>query len=262
MRNWFIKLPQALRLLIALVIYAAIFVGHVAGVNYYVENYSEKVDSKEVVVTAKEIPLHTVIRSEDISIKRVRLSDLVGGAIVDPAVILGKETQALMGKNEQFTASKINTVVKKEGEMIIEVPTEWVTSFPKSLRRLDKVSLLPVVDMSKSARVDFTATANQQANSMQGSASVTSGIKEDPNAPLLAEAKEKLMGITVAYFKDNTANDISDTLPPNSTALSDPTPRLNSSNPGARLEVAVSSEQWEMINKLTQKNYKFVISYQ
>ncbi|MCY9665860.1 SAF domain-containing protein [Paenibacillus alginolyticus] len=263
MKNWFIKLPQSVRLLIVVVTYAAIFIGHVAGVNYYVKNYSEKVDSKEVVVTTKEIPLHTVIRTEDLTIKRVRLSDLVGGAIVDPDTIVGKETQAPMGKNEQFNADKINTVVKKEGEMIIEIPTEWVMSFPKSLRRLDKVSLLPVADTTKNARVDFTATANQQSNSVQGSASVTAGgMKDDPNAPILAEARELLKGLTVAYFKDNTANEITDALPANSNAVKDSAPRINSSNLGARLELAVTPEQWAMIYKLTQNTYKFVISYQ
>lgn len=262
MKNWFIKLPQSVRLLIAIVIYAAVFVGHVAGVNYYVEHYSEKVDSKEVVVTTKDIPLHTVIRADDLAVKRVRLNDLISGVIIDPGEIVGKETQAPMGKNEQFNADKINTVVKREGEMIIEIPNEWVMSFPKSLRRLDKVSLLPVIDTSKSARVDFTASASQQTNSVQGSASVTAGgIKEDPNAAFLATAKEQLAGITVAYFKDNTANEITDTLPPNSNAVKDSSPRINSSNLGARLEVAVTSEQWATISKLAQSNYKFVISY-
>ena len=262
LKNWFFKLPQSVRLLIALVIYAAIFVGHVTGVNYYVKNYSEVVDSKEVVVTVREIPLHKVIHLEDLSIKRVRLSDLVGGAILDLNSIIGKETQAPMGKNEQFTADKINTVVKKEGEMIIEIPSEWVMSFPKSIRRLDKVSLLPVEDKSKNPRVDNMAPENQQVSGLQGSANGVAGNKEDPNAQLLVEAREKLKGITVAYFKDNSANEITDSLPPNSTTVSDSTPRINASNLGARLEVAVSPEQWAVINKLTSNNYKFVVSYE
>lgn len=263
LKNWFIKLPQTVRLLITLLIYAGVFVGHIAGVNYYIENYSEKVDSKEIVVTVREIPIHTVIYPEDITVKRVRIGGLVSGAISDPEQIIGKETQAPMGENEQFTTDKINTVVKKEGEMILELPTEWVMSFPKSLRRLDKVALLPVVDSSKNTRVDFSATANQQGNSVEGSANITAGgIKDDPNASILVEAKQLLAGITVAYFKDNTANEITDTLPPNSNVVNDSTPRINSSNLGARLEVAVNSEQWAMINKLTQNNYKFVISYE
>lgn len=262
MKNWFIRLPQTIRLFIVLVIYAAVFVGHIAGVNFYVNNFSEKVDSKEVVVTTKEIPLHTVINPEDLEIKRIRLNDLVVGAVNEMDVIVGKETQVPMGKNEQFTPDKINTVVKKEGEIIFEIPSEWVLSFPKSMRRLDKVSILPVMDLTKNAKADFSITSNQQSNSVQGSVNASTGIKDDPNTDLITKAKELLKGITVAYFKDSTANEITDTLPPNSNAVADSTPRINSSNLGARLEVAVNVDQWELIKLLVQNNYKFVISYQ
>jgi hypothetical protein len=256
LKNWFSKLPQTVRMFLVLVLYLCIFVVHVAGVNLYVEKYSSKVDSKEVVVTTREIPIHTVIGPDDITIKRVRLAYLVSGAITDPAIVIGKESQATLGENEQLNADKINTVVKKEGEMIFEVPSEWVVSFPKSLRRLDKVSFLPVVDSTKNAKTALSAIYQQEI-----SQTASEIAKDERNASLVKEAREVLNDITVAYFKDNTANEITDTLPANSTITSDPTPRINSSNLGVHLEVAMNDQQWDILNKLSENNYKFVISY-
>ncbi|GGG18774.1 SAF domain-containing protein [Paenibacillus abyssi] len=246
----FSKMPRSLRLLIVLVLYVGLFAGHVTGVNYYVENYSEKVDSREVVVTVNEIPLHTVINEEDVAMKSIRLSDLVDGAMTDPAEIVGKETQAPMGVNEQFHPSKINTIVKKTGEMILEIPSEWVLSFPKSLRRMDKISFLPVLQKNANGRVDIPISASPESAPVPV-------IADDLNAKQLSESRKLLENVTVAYFKDNSANEVTD-----STTVTEFGPRLSSSNLGARLEVAMSPEQWDMLQKLTQKNYKFVISYQ
>ncbi|MGF7033427.1 hypothetical protein J2T17_004375 [Paenibacillus mucilaginosus] len=245
MKNWFYRLPRSGRLAAVLLLYVMVLVGQIGLVNFYVKNFSEKVDSKTVVVATRDIKLHSVIGPQDVTTKLVRLNNLVPGALTDLEEVIGKESTTPIAMNEQINLVKIDTVIKKEGEMIVEIPNEWVLSFPKSLRRMDHVMLLPV----EQPKMKAPATANAAPTLDLGA----------PAAALLTDAEMKLKGLTVAYFKDNSANEVRDnTIQENQNDA----PRLSSTNIGARLEVAMSPEQFKLMQELAKKEYKFVISYE
>jgi hypothetical protein len=311
------KLPRSARLFIVIFLYAAVLAGHVFAVNFYVTRFSDKVDSKEIAVAVKDIPLHTVIRQEDLALKRVRLADVVDGAFTSTNVAVGKESTAPMSRNEQLTVQKINEVVKREGQMIIEIPGEWLLSFPKSLRRLDKIRLLPVYQITARERdgillpgeaaassagvvssgTNGPAKANGGTNGSaaasggaDGSAAASGGVgiqalaigaqngSAATNGATFSQAagnvdrsiavsplaerirqNEKLTGdITVAYFKDTSANEVADQAGEGSV---EDTPRLHATNVGARLEVALTPEQFAFLQDLALNRYKFVVSY-
>lgn len=259
MHRWYNQLPRAVRLLFVLLLYGCVFIAHVAGVNYYVTHLSEKVDSKEVIVASRDIPLHTIITMEDIMVKRIRYGHLVSGAISDVDEVVGREAQTQIVHNEQLNPAKLNSAVKLEGEMIVEVPVEWGLSFPKSLRRLDKLSFLPVLQTALQPTLQNNQTSQTSDEQAHSTEDAGGALNQDTRSnELLEKAETLLKHITVAYFKDNSANEVVDSLDNNQ----DSSPRLRSSNLGARLEVAMSEEQWVLFRELRLKQYKFVISYE
>ncbi|MGZ9584149.1 SAF domain-containing protein [Paenibacillus marinisediminis] len=260
MYSWFARLPRVIRLLIVLLLYIAVYAGHVAIVNLYIHRFSEQVDTKEVVVTVRDMPIHSVITENDIAVKRIRLASLVHEVITDPAEVIGKETQTSMSTNEQFSPLKINTVIKNEGEMILEIPTDWVLSFPKSLRRMDKVAFLPVRKVDEVRSSDLSRSDQlEHASDVNADQALAQAQAEQQHNAYLKEAENILNGITVAYFKDNSANEVTDSINKESN---ESTPRLRATNIGARLEVAMTPQQWELLDHLRQYNYRFVISYE
>jgi hypothetical protein len=188
-----------------------------------------------------------------VEVKRVRLEDVLPGGFVSLDDVVGKEATVPLEPKEQITASKINVAVKKEGETTIEFPSEWLISFPQSLRRLDVVRLWVAGDPKE--------MKNMQQAEAAHSPSEASGSTAGSEAPGLYDIsditknKEPLLtGITIAYFKDSSSNDVID--PSDASA-----PRVKSSGVGSRIELSVTDEQWAIVRDLAMKGYKFVIGY-
>ncbi|WP_040951686.1 SAF domain-containing protein [Gorillibacterium massiliense] len=230
------KLPRSARLLLIAVLYAAVLTGHVFAVHLYVTRFSEKVDSREIAVAVRDIPPHTVLTSDDIALRRIRYSDLVDGAYTSLESAVGKESAAFIGSNEQLTPGKVNEAIKREGEMIVEIPEDWLLSFPKSLRRLDEIRLHPVYQ-KKGEATEVPASY----------------------VPVPLESSE-LSGITVAYFKDASANEVGDEA--GNGGDSADSRRLKASSVGARLEVALTEPQFDLLQSLAIQQYRFIVSYE
>lgn len=253
MNKMFLKLPMGVRMLIIATIYAVILIGHIGIVYYYNKNVAEVVDTKEIVVATREIGIHQVITADDVKLEPVKLKNMIPGAYESLDDVVGKESQVKIVVNDQLHESKIGVKVKEEGEMIIEMPQDWVISFPKSLRRFDKINILPIEQES------------EVNNNMFGINDENRMLREEDRkkraAELLKQVNDRLTGISVVYFKDNTANDITDQAP-NSVTNDTDEPRITSSSLGTRLEIAITPDEWEIIQGLYEVNYKFVVGYQ
>ena len=228
------KLPRSARLFLVAFFYVAVLAGHVLIVHMYVTRFSEKVDSRQIAVALRDISPHTVLTAEDIALKRVRYPNVVDGAYTEVDALVGKESASFISRNEQVTPGKVNEAIKGEDEMIVEIPEEWLLSFPQSLRRLDVIRLHAVYqDDGNPADGDFTPVSGPPAGT------------------------DELSGLTVAYFKDSSANEVGET-----SGESSESRRLLANSVGARLEVALTDIQFQRMQSLAGQSYKFIVSYQ
>jgi hypothetical protein len=228
--------------------------GQLLLVNLYVTKLESRVDSKKVVRikdSSKQIPSHTVLTADMVEVKRVRLEDLLPDGFVSIDDVVGKEATVPLEPKEQITSSKIDVAVKKEGETTIEFPSEWLISFPQSLRRLDVVRLWVAGDPKELKNIqssESAPTAARNAN-VEPQASIQNEIDD------IVKNKEPLLkGVTIAYFKDSSSNDVID---PNDASA----PRVKSSGVGSKIELSFTDEQWAIVRDLAMKGYKFVIGY-
>lgn len=247
MSTWFYKLPRMLRLLLVLMVYCVVLVVHISLVYFYNDKFAVKIETRPVVRVIQSTAPHTLLQEENLEIKNVKFDDIVEGAYTNIDEVIGKETTTQLEKNEQITASKINEVIKLEGQMIVEIPSTWVLSFPQSLRRLDKVVFWPTIDPkdAKNSTLD-----NGMTNPSQPTSSVAVETEIVNDTSMIAD-------VTVAYFKDSQANDVED-----STVDDGSAPRLKANSVGSRLEVAIGKEDFQKMTELAQQGYKFVVGYQ
>lgn len=104
----------------------------------------ENLAYKEVLVMKDDTPASTVIKAEDFTTKKVENPSTVALKAKDINWLTGMETaQYVPGgielRKEFFISSQYNTTAEK-GKHILCVPEDWVLSFPKGIRRGDRVS--------------------------------------------------------------------------------------------------------------------------
>lgn len=252
MSTWFYKLPRMLRLGFVLLMYCAVLTLHIFLVYYYNSEFAEKIETRPIVRVIQSTPPHTLLQEQNLEIKNVRFEDIVEGAYTSIEDVIGKETTTQLETNEQITSSKINEVIKTEGQMIVEIPSSWILSFPQSLRRLDKVVFWPTTD-PKDANKSATQVGFINPNPAAAATNNTASTVDEK----LTNNDFMITDVTVAYFKDSEANDVEDSSIEYGSA-----PRLKANSVGSRLEVAIGKEDFQKMTELAQTGYKFVIGYQ
>lgn len=250
MSTWFYKLPRMLRLVFVLIMYCVVLVVHISLVYFYNSTLADKVETKPIVRVIQSMPPHTLLQEANLEIKNVKFEDIVEGAYTNIDEVIGKETTTQLELNEQITASKINEVIKKEGQMIVEIPSTWVLSFPQSLRRLDKVVFWPTIDPKDIKKTTEISAINPSQPPSASNVNVALPEEIISNTSMITD-------VTVAFFKDSQANDVED-----STVDDGSAPRLKANSVGSRLEVAIGKEDFQKMTELAQKGYKFVVGYQ
>lgn len=260
---WFDSMSRGMKMVWYVFLIGLVLGGQLLLVNLYVTKLESRIDSKKVVRikdSVKQVPGHKVLTEDMVEVKSVRLEDVVPGGFVSIVDVVGKESTVPLDPREQITSAKINVAVKREGETTIEFPGSWLVSFPQSLRRLDVVRLWVAGDPKDIKNLKLSrnglSPVKQEDSGKEGSLSDVEfqmSLQNEIN-DIMKNKEPLLKGITIAYFKDASSNDIIDS----SDASA---PRVKASGVGSKIELSLTDEQWETVRNLAMKGYKFVIGY-
>jgi len=101
----------------------------------------------EVVVLNQGVEANTLITSDMLDCININPNNFMEGAIVEKKEAAGKSAIHYIPKYSQLTLEYFideNVEGKKEDKYIFTVPTDWIVTFPNSLRRGDRIYFYPV----------------------------------------------------------------------------------------------------------------------
>ncbi|MCL4378510.1 MAG: SAF domain-containing protein [Actinobacteria bacterium] len=187
-----------------------------------------------VVVLNQSVEANVSIKSSMLGLIKINPNTLIEGAIVQKEKIIGKYSAHYIPKNSQLAPAYFKddtTDIKKEDQYIFAIPTDWIITFPNSLRRGDMIYFYPV------KIVDKNEQQNKSFNNLDN-------IKITSQSDLL---KSK-----VAYLKDSGNREVVNT--PGED-------RYDGSANIASIEIVTNYEGVSYLQNLAESNWKFIILY-
>ncbi|SCG83649.1 hypothetical protein DW1_2083 [Proteiniborus sp. DW1] len=160
----------------------------IAGVSFYFLNnkYQEPVEVKDIIITAKEIPLYETIRSQDLKVLQVPVTTNTDNYIVDLADVLGKISKTPLSANEPIL--KDNLLDKEEIEDISFVTINTLYAKTGGAKPGDIVDIYKV-DLEKGDWVEGNQVSLVAENVVVISLSTANGkdVGEGSRMPFLLE---------------------------------------------------------------------------
>jgi hypothetical protein len=187
-----------------------------------------------VVVLNQSVEANVSITPGMLGWIKINPDNLIERAIVQKEKIIGKYSVHYIPKNSQLTPAYFKddtTDTKKVDSYIFAIPTDWIITFPNSLRRGDTIYFYPV------KIVDENEEANKSFDSLDN-------IKVTNQSDLLKSE--------VAYLKDSGNREVVN------TAGND---RYDASANIASIEIITNYEGVLHLQNLADNNYKFIILY-
>ncbi|MBE3088739.1 MAG: SAF domain-containing protein [Actinobacteria bacterium] len=187
-----------------------------------------------VVVLNQSVEANISITSGMLGWIKINPDNLIEGAIVKKEEIIGKYSAHYIPKNSQLAPAYFKddtTDTKKVDSYIFAIPTDWIITFPNSLRRGDTIYFYPVkiVDENEEANKSFDNLDNIKITS-----------------------QSDLAKCEVAYLKDSGNREVVN------TAGND---RYDASANIASIEIITNYEGVLHLQNLADNNYKFIILY-
>ena len=188
----------------------------------------------EVLVLNQSVEANTTITEDMLDIIKTDPSNFIEGALVDKEKVIGKITAHYIPKYSQLTLEYF-TVEKaessKEDQYIFTIPSDWIITFPNSLRRGDIIYFYPV------------KMPDEKVEEIK-SFSSSSNIK--------VTKESNLVSSEVAYLKDSGNREVVDTVGEE---------RYDASANIVSIEIITNWEDFSYLQGLADENYKFIILY-
>ncbi|OBZ09128.1 SAF domain-containing protein [Bacillus sp. FJAT-26390] len=195
------------------------------------------VDTKDVVVAARQLLPHAEITKDDLLVVRIKENYVISGAIPadDAHQLIGQEALQLIEAGDQMTVNRVDktSLLRVPGATVVELPEDWILSVPGSLRRLDRITIFAV------------PTDKELVNPESGSIS-----------QLLTEAEKVAEGIVVAYYKDASSNEVKD-----AEGTKNPNVRVDATVRGRKLELELTPDQLKLLSEKAASGYQFIVGY-
>lgn len=206
-----------------------ILVGFGGGIVYWEVYGREALIYKEVLTVVESVPKNTIITTEMLTTIKIEENRLVDGVVTDPQKLIGLESKNYIPKNAQLCLNYFDQseLVLNEGQYIFKLPTDWLKSYPNSLRRKDTAFIYAI-------------------------------IREDVDNPILIPGglpEGKLFETVVAYVKDGTNKEVVNINPKADD-------RIDASSNPVSIELVVTQTQLETLKKYHNQGYDFIIMYQ
>lgn len=105
----------------------------------------ENISYRQVIVLREDTKAHTVISEDDIQTKKLESPSGEALTEADAEKLIGMETSQYVAadtelRREYFQTSQF-AVGQDSGKALMSLPSDWLLSFPQTLRRGDKVSI-------------------------------------------------------------------------------------------------------------------------
>jgi hypothetical protein len=195
------------------------------------------VDTKNVVVAARQLLPHAAITEDDLLVVRIKENYVISGAIPaeDAHQLIGQEALQLIEAGDQMTVNRVDktSLLRVPGATVVELPEDWILSVPGSLRRLDRITIFAV------------PTDKELVNPESGSTS-----------QLLTKAEKVAEDIVVAYYKDASSNEVKD-----AEGTKNPNVRVDATVRGRKLELELTPDQLKLLSEKAASGYQFIVGY-
>ena len=105
----------------------------------------ENISYRQVIVLREDTKAHTVISEDDIQTKKLESPSGEALSEADAEKLIGMETSQYVAadtelRREYFQTSQF-AVGQDSGKALMSLPSDWLLSFPQTLRRGDKVNI-------------------------------------------------------------------------------------------------------------------------
>lgn len=105
----------------------------------------ENISYRQVIVLREDTKAHTVISEDDIQTKKLESPSGEALTEADAEKLIGMETSQYVAadtelRREYFQTSQF-AVGQDSGKALMSLPSDWLLSFPQTLRRGDKVNI-------------------------------------------------------------------------------------------------------------------------
>lgn len=215
-----------------------LFIAVIVGIYFWETFGREEFLYSNVYVASVDFNVGDELTLDKLDLVKIEQDRLIKGSFLSEKDILpyiGYEAKHFIPANSQINSSffDVPELVLSDDEYICSIPSDWIKAYPQSLRRKDKVALFAVYTSSDSslfADIDI------------------SELKE------LIKGKKPLMFSTVVYVKDGSNREVVD--------IVESGDRMNASSKINSIELVMNPDNFEILNKLYQGGYRFVIMYQ
>lgn len=205
--------------------------------------FKEKLLYEDVPVLKESVIEGTLITESMIYIDKKESDDIVDGAILDVAMILGKTAKQYIPKNAQLVEYYLTSqeLVLADNEFLFSIPMEWVLTFPDSLRRGDVVKVYEIPE-------EFQEKVGAAAEKTEGMVEhMTAGELE-----LISDDVNHLFDSTLMFVKDSASREVI-------TVSSNE--RYDSSSKISSLELIVDDEKLGLMKQSREDGNHFIIVY-
>lgn len=210
----------------------------------------------EVLTLSRDADVGTEITRDMLEIKKTTTPTLRSLRLSDAQSVIGKETVSYIPKGAELFSEFFedgSLVVHEElGQYIFSIPSSWLVSYPQTLRRGDKITLLLVKDEEEPEYSGYSEHFGLDGFSEGGpfSAEVPQTKPQEPENPGPSTGDE-ILTTTVIYVKSSTNNEV----------VSD-SERLDAAATVSIIEVIAQKEEAQMLTKLASDGGRFVVLYQ
>ncbi len=209
----------------------------VAGI-YYWESYGRiRYEKTEIVVLKYALAPNARIQKDQLIYVNRDKSTLIDNPIRDPGLIVGKVAKhyipAGMQLSEKFFEAE--GLLPGQGEYIFQMPSEWIASYPSTLRRSDNAYIYPI--RLKHSEISDAERENNLAELKQSA-------ERDDEAPIQC--------MKIAFVKNQSNQEVESVGEDG---------RLNGSSNIATIELIAEIDDITRLNTLYKDGYKFMILY-
>jgi hypothetical protein len=188
----------------------------------------------EVVVLNHSIEKGTAIEPDMIDLIKIDPDNLMEGALVRIDEVIGKYSAHFIPKYSQLSLAYLkdeSVGTKKEDQYIFTIPSDWIVTFPSSLRRGDTVYFYPVKEEIESGE---------------------HGSLSSSQVSIEATDENELVKSEVAYLKDSGNREVVNTVGKD---------RYDASANISSIEIITDYKDISYLENMAASGWKFIILY-
>ena len=206
----------------------------------------------EVLTLNRDIEAGTEVTKDMLEIKKTTTPTSKSLRPADALQVVGKEAVSYVPQGAElfgeFFEDGSLMIHEELGEYIFSIPSNWLISYPQTLRRGDRITFLLVKDRDDGEPSSPSFSPQDELFGVEASDEAPQG--PEPERPELSTGDE-ILTTTVLYVKSSSNNEV----------VSD-SERLDAAATVSIIEVIAQKEQAQLLTRLASEGCRFVVLYQ